>query len=104
MDECSKLPFIRSLEDALHESSGTDSSASEPIATITVLRTIIATLEHELRPIFLCYLVFSAYVTSVIAIIAVSPPLVCTRLYNCAAHTLQVVNDIWKLDCATCVT
>ena len=31
MDECSKLPFIRSLENALHESSGTDSSASEPI-------------------------------------------------------------------------
>ena len=29
MDECSKLPFIRSLKDALRESSSAESSASE---------------------------------------------------------------------------
>lgn len=31
IDECSKLPFIRNLEEALHDSSGTESSSSEPI-------------------------------------------------------------------------
>ena len=29
IDECSKLPFIRNLEEALHDSSGTESSSSE---------------------------------------------------------------------------